>query len=160
MLSNAQQCSAMLSNAQQCSAMLSNAPHWDFFFNFFPNLCYTSFEKSKYVIKNVYIYLFFIHEWINDILGFVIDYEKMPLGGSSSSKPPKIEQKLWYFHYQDEFRDNMGVKISGIHHRIQIYWFGARPFSLGGARLEKPCKNGVFCGILAVFGRFFHTSYS
>ena len=68
--------------------------HWDFFFNFFPNLSYTSFEKSKYVIKSVYIHLFFIHELINDILGFVIDYEKMPLGGSSSSKPPKIEQKL------------------------------------------------------------------
>ena len=93
------------------------------------------------MMSKVCIFTYFLCEWINDIWGFTVDYEKLPLGGVSSSKPPKIEQKQWYFNYQDEFNDNMGVKISGIYHRIQIYWFGARPFSLGGARIEKPCKN-------------------
>ena len=39
------------------------------------------------------------------------------------------------------FRVKMGVKISGIYHRIYIFWFGARTFSLGGATIEKTCKN-------------------
>ena len=70
---------------------------------------------------------------------------------------------LWDFyfkfisiHYQDVFKVEMGVKISGIYHRVQIYWFGARPFSLGGARMEKSCKSSQKTTKNAVFARFFH----
>ena len=49
--------------------------------------------------------------------------------------------RFYSIHYQDEFRVEIGVKILEIYHRINIFWFGARPFSLGGARMEKPCKN-------------------
>ena len=34
----------------------------------------------------------------------------------------------------------MGVKLSEIYHKIQIYWFGAQPFSLGGARIKNHAK--------------------
>ena len=44
--------------------------------------------------------------------------------------------RFYSIHYQDEFRVEMGVKISEIYHRIDTFWFGARPFSLGGARME------------------------
>ena len=119
---------------------------------------------SKNILPKVYvlirIHLFSIHESINHILGFIVDYEKLSLGGTSSPKPPKIEQKQWYFHYQEVFRVEMGVKISGIYHRIQIYLFGARPFSLGGARMEKPCKNSQKTTKSAIFARFSNPSSS
>ena len=59
--------------------------HWDFHFYFFPNLCYTSLEKSKYIIKSVHFHLLFINEWINHILGFIVDYGKLSLGDALSS---------------------------------------------------------------------------
>ena len=49
--------------------------------------------------------------------------------------------RFYSVHYQDEFRVEMGVKISEIYHGNYIFLFGARPFSLGGARMEKPYKN-------------------
>ena len=73
--------------------------HWDFYYYFFPDPCYSSLEKSKYIIKTVHIDQFFIHESINHMLGFIVDTKKLPLEGASSPKQMKIEQKLWYFHY-------------------------------------------------------------
>ena len=34
----------------------------------------------------------------------------------------------------------MGVKISEIYHRIDVFWFGARPFSVGGAMMKNHAK--------------------
>ena len=64
--------------------------------------------------------------------------------------------KFISIHYQDVFKVEVGVKISGIYHRVQIYWFGARPFSLRGARVEKSCKSSQKTTKNAVFARFFH----
>ena len=90
---------------------------------------------------------------------------KIRLNSISFMKEINIAQWDFYFkfisiHYQDVFKVEMGVKISGIYHRIQIYWFGARPSSLGGARMEKPCKNSQKITKNAVFSRFFHPSSS
>ena len=78
--------------------------------------------------------------------------------------PTKIRQlyawgklsRFYSIHYQDEFRVKIGVKISEIYHRINSFWFGARPFSLGGARMKKPYKNtqktiedSIFCKVFA-----------
>ena len=52
-----------------------------------------------------------------------------------------VLSKFYSIHYQDEFRVEMGVKISEIYHGNYIFLFGARPFSLGGAKMEKPYKN-------------------
>ena len=80
----------------------------------------------------------------------IFDFQYKVVTGQCGTKTLKDSTHWDFFfkfisiHYQDVFKVEMGVKISGIYHRIQIYWFGARPFSLGGPRMEKPCKNGVF----------------